>query len=386
LVAHNRYQQRGGEDTVVEAEVALLRAHGCEVVEYARDNHELITLSQSKAALQSFWSSRTAIDIDSLIHQHRPHVIHVHNTFPLISPAIYWRADAHRVPVVQTLHNFRLICPQALMLRHDRPCEDCVGHVPWRGVVHGCYRSSRAQTFVLAAMLSGHRAVGTWHRRITRYIALNAFCRDRFIAGGLPASRISIKPNFVDISCPPPRARKGFLFVGRLSQEKGLSVLAQSLQPGDLGEAVSVIGEGPQGQMLTELPGARLLGALPSNRVYDEMASARALVLPSIWYENFPRTLVEAFACGLPVIASRLGAMATLIDDGVNGLLFEAGNAEDLRAKMAWCLAHPDRTEAMGSAARKTYETHLTPAANMRMLADVYEAAIRERLAEDQNG
>lgn len=375
LVAHGEYQQRGGEDAVVEAEVALLRANGHAVHEYRRNNLDVTGLGRVALAAQTVWSARTTREFNALMASFRPDVLHVHNTLPLISPSIYWAAHRAGVPVVQTLHNFRLLCPQALLLREGKVCEDCVGKLPWRGAVHGCYRGSMAQTTVLAGMLALHRAIGTWQHKVTRYIALNAFCRDKFIEGGLPADKIVVKPNFVDLPAPPETAREGFLFVGRLSQEKGVAVLADALARVPQAR-LHVAGTGPEQSRLDGLAGVALLGALDGPAVYARMRHSAALLMPSIWYEGFPRSLVEAFACGLPVIASRIGALATLVDDGVTGLLFEPGDAADLAQKMGWAWAHPERMATMGHSARAAYEATMTGAANLRLLLDTYTAAI----------
>lgn len=375
LVVHNAYQQRGGEDAVVEAEVALLRAHGHAVELYMRHNDDAQAMGLPALGRDTVWSPRTGRDLRLLFSQFKPDVVHVHNSFPLISPSVYWAAAQAGVPVVQTLHNFRLICPQALLLREGRICEDCVGRVPWRAVQHGCYRGSMAQSAAVATMLQVHRAMGTWSEKVTLYIALNGFCRDKFIEGGLPAERIRVKPNFVDLPAAAPQAREGFLFVGRLSREKGLGVLAQALGHRPAGVVVYAAGSGPDEGLLDDVTGIQRLGALKPEDVYAQMARRSALVLPSIWYENFPRTLVEAYANGLPVIASRLGAMATLVEDGHTGLLFEPGNAADLAAKLAWAEANPLALREMGSNARHRYEAELTGAVNHRQLQAIYEEA-----------
>jgi glycosyltransferase involved in cell wall biosynthesis len=277
--------------------------------------------------------------------------------------------------VVQTLHNFRLHCPQAMYLRDGKVCEDCMGKLPWRGVVHGCYRGSRVQTAVLAGMVSWHRAIHTWDTKVTRYIALNEFCRNKFIQGGLPPERVVVKPNFVDFPALEACARTGFLFVGRLSSEKGVDVLVHAF--GLIASAsLRVAGTGPEANLLQGVPGLIALGALPGEQVRQEMAGSLALVLPSIWYENFPRTLVEAFGCGLPVIASRIGALAELVTDGVNGLLFEPGNAKDLADKMRWAQQHPTEMAAMGHNARKLYEAEFTAERNYQQLMVIYQDAI----------
>ena len=378
LLAHNAYLHRGGEDAVAEAEADLLRSHGHEVLLYRRDNRDLAEMGKAQAAADTLWSRRTAAEVGQLLRAERPDIVHAHNTFPLISPSLYWAAHAARVPVVQTLHNFRLMCPQAMLLRDGQVCESCVGRLPLPGIVHACYQGRRAQTAVLSGMLVLHRALGTWAHKVQRYIALNAFCRDKFIAGGLPAERMAVKPNFVDLPVPPEGPRRGLLFVGRLSPEKGVAVLVQAaaeLAPG----ALRVAGTGPAADHIAGQPAITPMGALDGVQVAAEMAQAVALVIPSLWYENFPRTLVEAYACGLPVLASRLGALAELVEDGVTGLLVAPGDAADWSAKMQWALAHPERMSAMGRAARARYERAYTPEVNHGQLMAIYRDAIQAR-------
>ena len=230
LVAHNRYRYRGGEDTVVDAEVDLLRRNGHEVLVYLRDNEELTRMKNHHAALQTLWSHKAVADVTVLSEKFRPELIHSHNTFPLISPSLYSVATRLNVPVIQTLHNFRLICPQATLLRNGVQCEDCVGNLPWRAIVHRCYRNSLPQSAVSSSMIMLHRLLRTWHTKVTRYIVLNQLCRDKFIAGGFPFDLLRIKPNFVDSANEPEWVhRSGGIFIGRLSEEKGLKVLAEAL-------------------------------------------------------------------------------------------------------------------------------------------------------------
>jgi glycosyltransferase involved in cell wall biosynthesis len=283
LFAHSTYQQLGGEDSVVEAETALLRSHGHDVETYARHNDDLGSMAPLVAAQQTVWSRRTTRDLADLIRRSRPDLIHAHNIFPLISPSLYWAAARAGVPVVQTLHNYRLLCLAPELLRKGQVCEDCLGHLPWRGVVHRCYRGSGAASAVLAGMLAVHRGLGTWRRKVARYIALNDFCRDKFIEGGLPAARIAVKYNFVDFPAPEVLPRHGLLFVGRLSVEKGLVPLARAaaLVPD---ARLRVAGEGPEAAVLDGVHGVTRLGRLSRDAVRREMSSAIALVLPSICY------------------------------------------------------------------------------------------------------
>ncbi|MHB0985165.1 MAG: glycosyltransferase family 4 protein [Sulfuricella sp.] len=383
LFVHNAYQHRGGEDSVVEAEIALLRSHGHIVETYFRSNDDVNSMPLPALVRQTLWSSRTTHDLAARIDNFRPDIIHVHNTFPLISPSLYWAADRAGVPVVQTLHNFRLMCLNAMFLRQGRVCEDCLGHLPWRGVARKCYRGSGASSAVLAGMLILHRGLGTYRNKVARYIALNDFCRRKFIEGGLPAESIAVKPNFVDWVevLPLPEGegeRQGLLFVGRLSVEKGVSTLARAaaLLPD---ACLRVAGEGPETALLDGAGRVTLLGSQPGEAVRREMNSAVALAIPSIWYENFPRTIVEAFACGLPVIASRIGALADLVRDGETGLLFEPGNPRDLADKMTWALAHPERMAEMGRKARAQYEAEFSSEVNYRQLMEIYTSVLAER-------
>lgn len=377
LVVHNAYQQRGGEDSVVESEVALLRAHGHRVRLYLRHNDDLAQQGWVSLAAQTLWSSRTTRELADLIAQERPDVIHVHNTLPLVSPSVFWAASKAGVAVVQTLHNFRMMCPQAMFVRQGKVCEDCVGHVPWRAVAHRCYRGSFTQSAALASTLTLHRALGTFQHRVDRYIALNAFCKDKFIEGGLPPERLSIKPNFVEWREAPEAGapRSGGLFLSRLTSEKGVDVLLQALAQGGVGP-LSVIGGGPMADAVAAALGSAYLGFLPLDQVWAHLAASSYLVVPSVWYEGFPRTIVEAYSCGLPVIASRLGSLAEVVQDGVTGLLFNPGDPGDLAAKMKWADAHPQDMAAMGHRARALYEARYAPRANATALAAIYREAM----------
>lgn len=376
LVAHNAYQHRGGEDVVVESEVELLRSRGHTVEMYQVHNDALNTMAAARAAATTVWSLRTPGELRQICERFKPELIHVHNTFPLISPSLYWAASRLDVPVVQTLHNFRLLCPQAIFLRESRICEDCLGKVPWRAVTRKCYRQSAAQTAVLAGMLTVHRALGTYKHQVTRYIALNEFALSKYVEGGLPRHLFRIKPNFVASAVQPEwKTRSGGMYVGRLSSEKGLEVLAEAfrLRPEvDL----QVIGSGPLEKLASETFGERWLGFRPLEEIMRRMETARYLVLPSICYENSPRTIVEAYASGLPVIASRLGSLADIVKDGVTGLLFRPGDAGDLAEKLAWAEAHPEEMMRMGRAARAEYEAKYTPERNYELLMEIYEDAI----------
>ena len=377
LIVHNRYLYRGGEDTVVDEEINLLRSNGHDVELYTRDNKDIEKLGAIKSFATALWSRKTSADLDRIINDFRPDIIHCHNTFPLISPSIYWAASRHKIPIVQTLHNFRLSCIQAMFLRNDSLCEDCLGRSPWRGVIHKCYRKSLPQSLALATILSSHRLIGTYSSKVSCYIALNDFCRDVFIKGGLPHDRIKVKPNFVDISyIKRPEKKSNPLFVGRLSPEKGIKLLTDALiKTQDI--TIDVVGTGPLQALLENNNTFHLHGEMPYDNVKRFMHNASFLIMPSIWYENFPRTLVESFAIGCPVIASRIGALAQIIDDGRNGILFDPESPEDLKEKILWATANPDKMAEIGNNARQDYEKHYTPSANYDILLKIYQDAIQ---------
>lgn len=373
LFVHNAYQHRGGEDSVVDDEIRLLQDNGHEVKLFSLHNDTIHQMGKAKLLANTIWSTDASALIERELKQFKPDVVHVHNTFPLISPSIYWACSKHGIPVVQTLHNFRTVCPQAMLLRDGAICEDCLGKLPWRAVTRSCYRNSTAHSAVLAGMITTHRWLGTWNKKVSAYIALNTFSREKFIQAGLPAEKIHVKPNFVDHARPETKPRSGFLFVGRLSPEKGIDVLTQCAQSTPEAQ-YDVAGTGPEQHKLDGHANITQLGSLSAAEVRERMTTASCLLLPSICYENFPRTIVEAMAAELPVIASNLGAMATLIDDGKTGLLFKPGDANDMAEKIRWATENIEQLKAMGKIARKTYEEKYTAHANYTQIKEIYES------------
>lgn len=378
LVVHCAYQLYGGEDSVVEAEVALLKANGHDVRVLMRRNADIAELSTWRVARDTVWSPETTRMLEDVTRDWRPDVMHVHNTLLLLSPSIFWAARRQGIPVVQTLHNFRLGCLSATFLRDGQVCEKCLGHAPLAGVRHGCYRDSKAQSMVLATSVMTHRWLGTYTRHVDRFITLTRFARQKFIDMGLPSDRLRVKPNFVPwCERPSHEDRQGGLYVGRLSIEKGIETLLGAWPLlGDCQDQVQVMGTGPKESETRALLGRQHLGHSPLDEVLARMARAAFLVLPSVCYEGFPRTVVEAFSRGLPVIASRLGSMAELIEDGQTGLLFEAGNPRALAEKIRWACQHPEAMQAMGRRARLVYEQEFTAERNHEHLMQVYAEAI----------
>ncbi|HLJ96404.1 MAG TPA: glycosyltransferase family 4 protein [Gemmataceae bacterium] len=392
LVVHNFYKQPGGEDQCVADELALLKARGHEVIPYSVHNDSIDGMGRLNLAARTIWS-RTAYDaVRALIRAHRPQIAHFHNTFPLISPAAYYAARAEGVGVVQTLHNFRLLCPNALFFRNGRVCEECLGRsFSWPGIAHRCYRGSRIASAATAAMTAVHRRLGTWRDAVDVYIALTQFSRQKFIAGGLPPQKLVIKPNFVH---PDPLSacalcsettdgrrgqaeREYGIFVGRLSEEKGLQTLLAAWKKVRPLLPLKIVGDGPLATLVKEAaaedPRIEWLGRKSLDQVLALIGEASFLIVPSHCYETFGRVVIEAFALGTPVIASNLGAMAELVEDGATGLRFEPGNPIDLATKIEHLVTASQQRAQMRQAARQAYERHYTAETNYRLLLAIYE-------------
>ncbi|MGY3446641.1 MULTISPECIES: glycosyltransferase [unclassified Bradyrhizobium] len=378
LVAHNRFQGRGGEDVVFEAEVGLLRGAGHSVETLTVSNETINSLAARIATTLSIADnadgSRVMADA---IDRFRPEVVHVHNFFPLLSPAVFDLCRQRGVPAVVTLHNYRTICTGGMLLRDGRICHKCLdrGHL-W-GVAHRCYRGSLAGSMASAYMIAQHQRRGTWTRPGLRLIALTQFAKTLFAQAGFDADRIDVKPNFMaDPGAPDPAApRAGLLYVGRLSREKGVGVLLDAVAGTDV--RLRIVGEGPERAALAARASGDVtfLGALSRAEVLREMAKAQALVVPSLWYEGFPMVVVEAFARGTPVIASEIGGLAEVVSAGRTGALVPPGDAAALRRAIADTLGAADLAADWGRAARAAYLELYAPAENLRQLEAVYARA-----------
>lgn len=306
LVAHNCYQQPGGEDQCVAAEIAMLEARGHAVTQYCMHNDAINAMSSSQVASRTLWSWPAYYELRELLRAQRPQIVHFHNTFPLISPSAYYAAQAENVRVVQTLHNFRLLCVNGLLFRDGVICEDCLGKsIAWPGVLHACYRSSRTASTVTAAMQTLHRALGTWRSAVDVYIALSQSSRRKLVEGELPADKIVLKPNFAYPDPGPGAGNGGYgVFIGRLSTEKGLQTLIQAWR--NLGASIplKIVGAGPLADTVqaavAKSPSIHWLPGVPLETVFSLLGEAAFLVLPSQCYENFPRVIIEAFSKGTP--------------------------------------------------------------------------------------
>jgi glycosyltransferase involved in cell wall biosynthesis len=382
LLVHNFYQLPGGEDQVFAQETELLRGRGHQVLVYQASNDQVKGQNPLVTVANTIWNQRTHRELRELMHREKPDLVHVHNTFQVISPAIYYAANEEGIPVVQTLHNYRLLCPASTFFRDGNVCEDCLGKpVPWPGVLHSCYRGSKPASAAVAVMLATHNYKQTWNQTVSAYIALTGFARNKFIEGGFPAEKIFVKPNYLQTD-PGPGDGKGnyALFVGRLTPEKGISTLLEAWRQIGNGLPLQIAGDGPLAADVEkagrELEAVTWLKWLPRAEILQRMKDASVLILPSTWYEGFPMIIAEAFAVGLPVIASNLGSMSTIVDHQRTGLHFEPGRAAALVEAVQWWSAHPAEAAFMRTEARLEYETKYTAEENYTQIMNIYDSVL----------
>lgn len=342
LFVHNKYlQSAGGEDATVSSEISLLtsKGHDVHVLYFTNEQFSGGVLNKLSAGLQAIYNRASRRKLRMALIDFKPDIIHVHNFFFDASPAVFFEASRQRIPVVATVQNFRLICVNALLLRQQQLCELCVQKFfPVYGVKYACYHDSIVQSMLVGSISAVHKLLGTWKKRIDQFIVPAEFIKNRLNNSSLhlPAGKIVVKRNFIDDPGVAVSAERKnyFLFVGRLAKEKGIDVLLECFESMPEQELI-IAGDGPEAFGLKEkygtLKNVRFAGHQHKTGVLDLMKNCRALIFPSIWYEGLPVTIVEALATGTPVIASRLGAMEEMIQDSINGLLFDKGNSEKLR-------------------------------------------------------
>ncbi len=386
IIAHNSYILHGGEDVVAEQEANLLREYGNSVVEYRRSNREIEKKSMGGWSLlpQTIWASDSRRDLRELLRREKPDVVHFHNTFMMISPSAYYACKEYAVPVVQTVHNYRLLCLKGDLFRGGKICEECVGRtVPGPGVRHRCYHGSLSHSAAVASMLLTHRALRTWERKVDLFIAPSAFLAGKLTQGGIPAEKIVVKPNFatLDTSVRAGRDDRYAIYIGRLSPEKGVrNLIAAWPKIEDL--RLLIVGAGPEEDYIRATIRERGLGnvEMTGQQTRDSVAAllkgAVFLVFPSQWHEPFGLVAVEAFASGVPVIAARAGAISEIVQDGHTGLLFAPASTDELARKVRWAIDNPEVIRRMGENARRVYEERYTPEKNYPMLMEIYHRAM----------
>jgi glycosyltransferase involved in cell wall biosynthesis len=386
LLIHNKYRTSApsGEDIAVNNERRMLESRGVQVAVFERCNDDLddsSLMAKTAMAVNTIWSQRSRSDLRTVLRDVRPDIVHVHNTFSMLSPSVYGACKAAGVPIVQTLHNFRFFCPSALFLRDGKPCEDCLDKSLLQSVRHRCYRGSLAATATLAAMLTLHRAIGTYSRDIDRYIALTEFARSKVTKGGVAAHKVVVKPNFVPDPPLPGRGGGGYVvFVGRLLEGKGTETLVAAWRhlPS---VTLKIVGDGALRSALENIAKAERLniefmGMRSRTEVLQAVSNAEFLVVPSEWYEGFPMVIAESFACGTPVLASRIGSLEELVKEGVTGRKFAAADPQGLAAAVRIMLADKSSLRDMREHAREYFDGHLTEQANYHALVNIYTDVI----------
>ena len=398
LVVHNRYAsaQPSGENKVVDQEVALLRSAGHRVEVFERRSDDIAARSlPSKAALPLLvpWNPAVRRELATRLRAGRPDVVHIHNVFPLLSPAVLAACADAGVPAVATLHNYTQICPPGTLQRDGRPCTECVGAAPLPAVRHGCYRGSRLATVPLAVSLSANRR--RWWTGVERFLCISAAQRDVLVRAGMPAERLAVKHNFV----PEPGVRRTgsgehLLYLGRLAEAKGVRLLMAAWDElaaaGGVGVPLVIAGTGPLEDEVTAWAAGRndvrYVGLYDTDRCRRAIARAVAVVAPSTWLEAFGLVAVEAMAAGVPVVAAGHGAFTELVEDGGTGLLHRPGDAASLASRIRRITSEGDRNREMGRAARRRYERGFSPAVGLERLLEEYRTAIAGRSALARGG
>ncbi len=383
LLVHNLYKQAGGEDSVFRAERDLLRNQGHKVEELLYDNSVIRSFTDKlRSGLKALYNPTSAQDITGKIRDFQPDVMHVHNFLPLVSPSIFFAAKRGNVPVVLTLHNYRLICPSATLFYDGQIYEKSIhSFFPWDAIWKGVYRNSRIQTAVVASMTAIHSVLGTWRNKIDCYIMLSQFAKDKIQSSNLsiPAGKVMVKSNFT-ADCGEGKAKrhKYFLFIGRLTEEKGIRTVLAAANLNNF--KVVIVGDGPLRGLVENSCSLNTnlfyAGFQSKEIVIKYLKECWALIFPSIWYEGFPVTIVEAFSTGTPVIASDLGSMHEIIQHEENGLHVTPGDEHDLNLKMRQLYKDELLHKKLSRNARLKYLTVYTPENNYYQLMRIYKKAI----------
>jgi glycosyltransferase involved in cell wall biosynthesis len=386
LFIHNKYKHYGGEDVALELESSVLLEKGHEVNTLSFDNKHIVGFfSKIGAAFQAVYSFSSARKTSNTILQFKPDIIHIHNLFFIASPSIIYAARKHKIPVVLTLNNYRLLCANSLLMRDNEVCELCIHKkFPFHGIRYKCYRGSSAESALVTTITGFHKLISTWKNKVSAFIALNDFSRSKFLNSSLqiPVGKIMAKSNFVRDPGEGNKIREDFfLFVGRIAKEKGVHVLAKAFAAMPDNKII-IIGDGPEKISLQEkfrsYKNISFTGQMEKQLVKEYMKQCKAFICPSIWYEGTPLTIIEAFAAGTPVITSRLGSMAETVSDGFNGLLFTVGDADDLAKKVSIFLKETRNSAMFYENARQTYLEKYHEDVHYSAILKIYKSAIAQ--------
>src|SRR3989338_2287464 len=390
VVINNHYREPGGEDAVVEAEVRMLENQGHNVITYIRSNKEIEDMSFFRSLVfilrDSIWNKESYRAIKDIAEKEKPYIAHLHNVFLMMSPSVYVALREQGVPMIQTIHNYRLLCPKATFFRKNRICEKCSSGNYIYSIIYRCWRGSGILTLLMSRILQYHERHGTFRKLIDHFIALTQLSKDKFVKSGIAPDSLTIKPNFVHApKLDLDRQTENYiLFVGRLSDGKGIWTLLNAWKEMK-GYPLLIVGDGPMKSKMeifikrNNIKGIQMPGRKANDEVRQLMYKAKFLIFPSEWYECFPVTIVESFAMGTSVIASRIGGMMEIIEDKKTGLFFTPGDADDLVKKVQWAIDHPEEMRFMGKSARRRYDEHFTPEANYKMYMDIIHKTLESK-------
>jgi len=387
LFIHNQYQVRGGEDSVLENEIKLLQNNGHEVKLYSVSNHSIRSIfDKIKVFINVNYSNEQKARISNFIKEYKPDIVHVHNFFPQITPSVFYACSENNIPVVNTLHNFRLICPSALLMHNNKIYENSLKSNAYSTIFDKVYKNSYLGTFAVARMIEYHKKHKTWNKKVDKFIALTNFAKSKFVEFGLPESKIYVKPNFLNTKYSLEsnvQKRQGALFVGRLSEEKGLNTLLNAWDKISIN--LKIIGGGPLEELVKKNRNKNIqyLGFLDQERICQEMRKASFLIFPSIWYEGFPMVIIESFANGLPIISSDIGSMSEIIKNNYNGLHFKAGDSNDLIDKIKLLISDENKCNQMSNNAYDDFKEHYTDQTNYELLIKLYKNIINDKKTKD---
>ena len=381
LIVHNKYKLCGGEERVFNNEVRLLEKNGNKVEKIIVDNTEINTIfSIIRTGILSFYNPVSSKMIRNTVDEFDPDLIHIHNFFPLISPSVFFRRSRKTIPVVMTLHNYRLVCANAMLFRKNDICEKCVKKkIPLMGILYKCYRNSALQTLTVVLIVAFHKFIGTWKNRVNKYICLTEFQKRKILESSLnlKEDQIEVKTNFVfDQGFEIYKRNSFYIYVGRIDIEKGVETIVEAFRGTEY--KLKIIGQGSNQEYIKNIcesnENIEFLGARDHGFVMMQMKIARGLIFPSKIYEGFPMVITEALSCGTPVITSDIGSQAEIITDGFNGLQFRMNDPEDLRRKVEILSSITDNL--MSKNARETYTTFYNEKENYKQLINIYKEVL----------
>ena len=391
VICHNYFRERGGEDQVFEDELELLTSHGHDVATFVKRNTDLSGLIPTiKTAIGTPWNRGASAELEDLVRKTKAEIVHFHNWVPQISPAGFYAARNAGAAVVQTLHNYRWVCPKGILFRDGSLCEDCVGkRVPWPAVLHSCYHASMVGSLFVGAAIGLHNAIETPARAIDAFIAPGQFIKQKMTAAGIPGDRIYIKSNFLPVDPGPGTGDGGYaMYLGRLSPEKKIDTLLAAWERLDGTIPLKISGDGPLRPVVEAAarrdPSIDYLGFAPNEALDGLLGSARVLVFTSGTYEAQPLTILESCAKGTPVIVARMGAMEELVEDTKTGWHFNPNDSDDLARVVAEVFEPSIDLAPIRKAVHGNYLEQFTPGPNHERAMEVYEAAIRHRKTDRQ--